>query len=401
MFLAHATARLAPRPSAAPRAADGGIVIGGEVRQAAGLGEAARLLNAGTRALGLKTWLVQAGLGVAGDRADEGLTPDDLADAAPGAPLILCVNAPQLPAALLRLPRAALRDRRIIGFWNWELPVLPKTWRPAMDLVHEIWVPSRFTADAFAAAMKPGAPAVRVVPYPVAIAPPHPAMLSRADFGLPEGAVIVLASFNLASSFARKNPLGAIAAFRAAFGDRADRVLVLKIGGTAHYAADLAAIFAATDGAANICIETKPFSSGARHALTACADIVLSLHRSEGFGLVPAEAMLLGKAVVATGWSGNLDFMDETCAALVGFRLVGADDPRGTYQVRGAMWAEPDIAEAAAHLARLADDPAERRLLGARAKGRAAEALGVSGLAHGLAALGATGTKDPRRRCAS
>jgi glycosyltransferase involved in cell wall biosynthesis len=401
MFLAHATARLAPRPSATPRAAAGGIVIGGEVRQASGLGEAARLLHAGACALGVRTWLVQAGLGVSGDRAEEGPTPAGLADTAPAAPLILCVNAPQLPAALLRLPRSALRGRRIIGFWNWELPVLPKTWRPAMDLVHEIWVPSRFTAGAFGAALQRGGTPVRVVPYPVSIAPPNPAMLSRADFGLPDEAVIVLTSFNLASSFVRKNPLGAIAAFRAAFGERPDRVLVLKIGGTAHYAADLAAIVTATGGAANIRIETAPMASDVRHALTACSDIVLSLHRSEGFGLVPAEAMLLGKAVVATGWSGNLDYMDETSAALVGFGLVPVDDPRGTYQVRGAVWAEPDIEEAAAHLARLADDPAERRALGARAKARAEAALGVGGLADALATIGVTATMGSEHRCAS
>ena len=70
---------------------------------------------------------------------------------------------------------------------------------------------------------------------------------------------------------------------------------------------------------------------------------MLSLHRSEGFGLVPAEAMLLGRAVVATGWSGNMDFMDADSAALVGYRLVPARDPRGVFEAPGADWAEPDL----------------------------------------------------------
>ena len=60
--------------------------------------------------------------------------------------------------------------------------------------------------------------------------------------------------------------------------------------------------------APNIRIETHTLAPEDRHALTACADIVLSLHRGEGFGLVMAEAMLLGKPVVATGWSGNTDY---------------------------------------------------------------------------------------------
>ncbi len=367
-----------------------GVVVGGEVTQASGLGEGARILHASIAALGVPSWLIEAGMPVPGARPDEPAPAQDLSMAPPGAPLILCVNAPLLPAALLRLTRARLRGRLVIGFWNWELPVMPPSWRAAGGLVHEIWVPSRFTADAIAA-LPPRADGKppRVVPYPLALCPPVPAAMDRAAFGLPGDAMIVLASFNLASSFARKNPLGAIAAFRAAFGDRADRVLVLKIGKPAHYPADLARIREAAGGAANIRIETRSFPSAERHALTACADIVLSLHRAEGFGLVAAEAMLLGRPVVATGWSGNLEFMDDSSAALVGYRLVPAADPRGVYAVRGAVWAEPDIAEAAARLRDLADDAAARDALGARGQAMARARLGAAPLADALRAIGA------------
>jgi glycosyltransferase involved in cell wall biosynthesis len=218
--------------------------------------------------------------------------------------------------------------------------------------------------------------------------------MDRAAFGLPERAVIVLASFSLASSFARKNPLGAIAAFRAAFGDRPDRLLLLKIGKPEHYPDDLAAIRHAAAGAANIRVETRRFGDAERHALTACADIVLSLHRAEGFGLVPAEAMLLGKPVVATGWSGNMDFMNADSAALVDYRLVAAADPRGVYAVRGAMWAEPDPGAAAALLVELADDPARRAALGARGQAMAQARLGTARLAAALAAIGLRAAGD-------
>jgi glycosyltransferase involved in cell wall biosynthesis len=204
---------------------------------------------------------------------------------------------------------------------------------------------------------------------------------------LPDGAVVILVSFNLASSMARKNPMAAIAAFRAAFGDRPDRILLMKVGHPHHFPTEFAKLAAAATGP-NIRLETWNLSTADNHALIAAADIVLSLHRSEGFGLVPAEAMLLGKPVIATAWSGNIDFMDADSAALVGYRLVPARDPRGTYDIADAVWAEPDVAEAVAHLQRLADDAAARRELGARARLAAHARLGSEPLAAAVRALG-------------
>jgi glycosyltransferase involved in cell wall biosynthesis len=303
----------------------------------------------------------------------------------PGAPLLIHVNAPYLPLALLKLPRRLLGERRVIGYWAWELPVMPPEWRTGVPFVHEAWILSRFTAEA-AEPLLPGR--VRVVPPPLAAAPPQPARLGRADFGLPPDAVVVLASFNLASSFARKNPLGAIAAFRAAFGDRPDRVLVLKVGNPADFADEFALIERTVRGAANIRLETRTLPAADSHALTAAADIVLSLHRSEGFGLVPAEAMLLGRPVIATGWSGNMDFMTPEDSALVGYRLVPAADPREVFEAPGAVWAEPDLGEAASALRQLADNPDARTALGAAAREAATRRLGLGPLREGLAGLG-------------
>jgi glycosyltransferase involved in cell wall biosynthesis len=306
-------------------------------------------------------------------------------------PLLLHVNAPQLPAALLRLPRQLARGRMVIGHWAWELPVLPETWRPGFGFVHEIWAPSRFTATALGAMMAT-LPAgrrcpIRVVPYPVATTSPAPAMLGRRDFGWPDAAVVVVVCFSLASSFERKNPLGAILAFRRAFGDRTDRLLVLKLSHVGHYPTDMARLRQAVAGAANIRLDDRTLPRADTHALLAAADIVMSLHRSEGFGLVPAEAMLLGRPVIATNWSGNTDFMTEDSAALVNAQLVPADDPRGVFTAPGAVWAEPDAAGAVAHLVRLANDSAERRALGARGRDMARARLGTAGLAEALAGL--------------
>jgi glycosyltransferase involved in cell wall biosynthesis len=299
--------------------------------------------------------------------------------------LVLHVNSPVLPAALLRLPRGFLRGRRVIGYWAWELPVAPDGWRVGVPFVHEVWTPSQFSAAALER-LAPGR--VRVVPHPVAAVPPMPSSLGRGDFGLPEQAVIVLVSFSLASSYVRKNPLAAIAAFRAAFGDRADRVLVLKIVHAEHAPEDMAALRAAASGAGNIRFETRLFASADSHALTRCADIVLSLHRSEGFGLVPAEAMVLGRAVVATDFSGTTDFLDSSCGIPVPYRLVPARDPRGVFEAPGALWAEADISAAAQALRALADDADLRGRLGQAAQATAAVRIGAAALADAVRALG-------------
>ena len=150
----------------------------------------------------------------------------------------------------------------------------------------------------------------------------------------------------------------------------------------------MAVLRAAAAGVTNIRFETRTLPVADNHALIACADIVMSLHRSEGFGLVLAEAMLLGRATIATNWSGNVDFMDATVAGMVPYRLIPAVDPRGVFQAPGAVWADADIGVAAAHLTRLADDPALRAALGGAARLMAEQRLGTAPLAAALRGIG-------------
>ena len=374
---------LAPVPDRPAPPAAHGVAVGGELSRPSGLGEGARLMRHALDRLDMPNWGLDFGDSLPGGAPT---LPKDTPP--PGAPLVVHINPLSMPRAFMQLRNDELRGRRVIGYWAWELPVVPKSWASGLRYVHEIWVPSQFTADALAPLARSGGVPLRVVPPPVAIAPPRPSPRDRAGFGLPDDAVVVLCAFNLASSMERKNPLAAIAAFRQAFGNRADRLLVMKIGHIAHFPDDYALIRAAAAGIANIRFETGDVSQADSHAMTACADIVLSLHRSEGFGLVPAEAMLLGRPVVATGWSGNMEFMDGQSAALVGYRLVPATDPRGVLQAPGAQWAEPDVAEAAEYLRRLADDPAARAALGERGRQAATARLGVAPLAAALDALG-------------
>lgn len=380
--LARVTGWLAPKPSPQVGPPAKGIVIAGELTRASGVGETARVMAAAAQRMGMPVWTID--LPPPLDRRPEVAVAASAAKTAsippPGVPLVLHVNAPLLPLALLRLPAAVTRNRPIIGYWAWEMSQVPQEWRPALACVSEIWVPSCFTA----AALEPLLPGrVHVVPPALALVPPVASSLGRAAFNLPDEAVVVLMSFNLASSFARKNPFAAIAAFHGAFGDRIDRILVLKVGHPEHAPTDFAWLERMAQ-APNIRIDTRTLSPSDRHALTACADIVLSLHRGEGFGLVLAEAMLLGKPVIATGWSGNMDFMDATNAALVNYRLVPARDDRSVYQ---GLWAEPDVTEAAALLLMFANNPALRREVGERARISTLKRMNGCELPAALAAL--------------
>jgi len=374
-------AMLAPKIDPGLPPVRAGLAVVGEISRYSGLGEAARLFLRGLEYLHIANWSMD----ISGHlpAASGGTAVGPCAEPPPGVPLLFHVNAPMLPLVMLRLPRRLPRGRRVIGYWLWELPRVPPSWRRGTRFVHEVWVPSPFIA----AAIEPLLPGrVHVVPFPLAIAASEPLDLGRLAFGLPADAVIVLVSMNLASSLARKNPLGAIEAFRAAFGERPDRILVLKIANPDHHPADFALIATAAGGAPNIRIDTQLYPAGVAHALTATVDIVLSLHHSEGFGLVPAEAMLLGKPVVATGWSGNMTYMDANSAALVDFRLVEAKDPRQVYY--GSNWAEPDLESAIFQLRQLADDAAERTALGLRGKQYALDRLGAGPLAAAVARLG-------------
>jgi glycosyltransferase involved in cell wall biosynthesis len=229
-----------------------------------------------------------------------------------------------------------------------------------LRFAHEIWVPSRFTAAAVA---RHTSLPVRVVPHPV----PPVAGATAATGG---GRLTVLVAFDMRSGFLRKNPLAAIAAFRQAYGDDPGTRLIVKVSQAAAYPPGWQALQTAVAGAGNIELTDRLLDATAMAALLDAADIVLSLHRAEGFGLVLAEAMQRGKAVVATGWSGNADFLTVENSCPVAYTLVPARDPQGSYDYPDQQWADPDVADAARQLCALRDAGLRSRL-GAKALGDA------------------------------
>jgi glycosyltransferase involved in cell wall biosynthesis len=345
------------RAARAPHGADGAagpIKVVGYFAGSHGIAASARLAARAFEALGIPVERL--------DVTDAKLDWDGrLAAPVSAGAWIFHLNPPELLAALACLGPKHLVGPRY-GYWAWELPRAPGLWLKDAALVDEVWAPSRYTADALAGAAAP----VRVVPHPLFIedyanVTPAP---RRAAF---QGVSI----FDFNSSLARKNPLGAIAAWTQAFGGAADCELTLKTQNGSLFPQALAALRAAAPPSVRIVDEVWPYDQV--KALIAGADVLVSLHRAEGFGLTPAEAMALGTPVLATAFSGVLDFMDESCALLVPSRPTPVDDPQGVY--RGQSWAEPDVSAAAEALVRLRADPHLGRRLSEAARARVAAKL--------------------------
>jgi glycosyltransferase involved in cell wall biosynthesis len=235
---------------------------------------------------------------------------------------------------------------------------MPSDWRHGAPFVHEIWAPSVFTANAVCAIA--GDRPVRVIPYAVALRklPITPRVAGAKHF------FTALLIFNMASSFARKNPLASIAAFRKAFGDDQSTRLIVKISNGNQFPSGMDSIKEAVSGASNIVLVDRTMTPREIDDLYRESDVVISLHRSEGFGLTLAEAMLRGVPVIATDWSGSVDFLHVDNSLTVPYRLVFAVDPQGTYHYPGIMWAEANVDAAAAALQRLRREPEFARYLG-------------------------------------
>jgi glycosyltransferase involved in cell wall biosynthesis len=337
---------LAPRLSMPEPSGAGSLTVAGYFAATTGLGEGARRMLHAMRAQGLAP--ITADLTFAHRQGPPGqpfIIPEG-----PGT-IILHVNGPMLPWALWEVGRHAIKYKRVIAYWAWELPKLPRDWERGLRACHRIWAPSRFCADTFS---RPDGPPVTVVPHPVPA--PMLSALQRSDFGFPPNAFIGLAVFDAASSLARKNPLAAIAAHQRAFGADPSKLLVLKTHNVARAGKAWAEVVAAAAEAGNVRILAEDLPKPDLAALMLMSDVFISLHRAEGFGLSIAEAMALGKPVIATGWSGNMDFLCGPGAFAVPWHPTPAFDPQSTYDFPEMLWAEPDIAAAAAQLCHIATD---------------------------------------------
>ncbi len=264
---------------------------------------------------------------------------------------ILHMNPPEMRFMGEMLGRRGRRGRIAIGVWHWELPRLPDDWRPFLRDVQELWAPSRFIERMLRDA---GAREVVFMPHGIPIPVGDP--LPRRDAGLREGDYVFFFMFDVASYQERKNPEDAIAAFQRAFRPDSPVTLLVKLNNVGFAPEKARSLETRAAGWPNIRFETRILGREQVAALMMSCDCFVSLHRSEGFGLGPAEALAAGKPVIATDWSSTTDFVRPEHACPVGCRLVPVGRDIGPYEA-WQQWAQPDVDEAADWMRRLAARP--------------------------------------------
>lgn len=284
--------------------------------------------------------------------------------------------ADQLPVLHEWHPELFEATERMIAYCFWEMSHLSEAGVRGLEFVDEVWVATDFVRDAFE---RVGTVPVRRIPLP--IAEPIPSSRPKSSFEPftdSDDRLVFGVTFDHFSVLERKNPIGAIDAFTRAFAldgtndgldDDGPLLVVKTLNADAHPEAHRRLLAAAAERR-DIRIWDAHLTRADQFAFLSHLDVLVSLHRGEGFGAHLAEAMWLGVPCIATGYSGNLDFMDDGCARLVEHSMIDVADG-GTIYPSGTQWADPDLDDAAAAMVEMVDD-SRRHALGAAARARMA-----------------------------
>lgn len=253
----------------------------------------------------------------------------------------------------------------------WELTQLPRSWMPVIGGMDVVLAPTKFIQDSI----------LRACPEALCLHYPQAPLISadiepdRTRWRLPEDALVFLVGLDANSDVDRKNPWAAVEAFRQAFPHPGNEYLIIKMNPSSitlsSFSEMVDRVHALVDAHPNIRLidEALPYSDVLR--LYASCDLLVSMHRSEGLGLNLMECMTLGKVVIGTAYSGNMDYMTEDNSCLVDYELIDVVSSHPAYNspiVAGVQqWADPSISQCADHMMRLAGDPKLRQTLGARA----------------------------------
>lgn len=327
-----------------------GVNLIGDIRADTGLGQSMRYVSGILDASGtdnlIYNYYVPPGVSMT-DTSCDGKIEDEIRYNVN----VFHINANELPVGFMNLGREMWDNHYNIGHWVWELEEFPEEWIPSFNLVDEIWTPTDFVRKTL---QKYTDKPVYTLPFPVKAK--KDASMDRAYFGLPEDKFLFMMMFDVGSGMARKNPHAVIESFKKAFDKNNDEVaLVIKLTKSDKSAKDIEYIKGLLDGYDNIVFICENLSRVEVDSLIACTDVYVSLHRAEGFGLVMAEAMMVGTPVIATNWSGNTEFMNEDSACMVDYRLVELEKNAPPFK-KGYHWAEADTDQAAGYMKRLVED---------------------------------------------
>lgn len=268
---------------------------------------------------------------------------------------LILANADQIENVIRLYPDGHFDGYYNIAEWAWELASFRPDWFGVFSAIDEVWAYSSFAVDAISA----NAPIpVRKMSLPI-IAEAASCTDARERFGIPQDKFVFLTVFDVGSTTARKNPMAVVKAFCEGFGDDREAFLIVKFHATQNYGPDLLReLTEAVSGLSNAVVMSDCLSEVDMDLLRAASDCLVSAHRSEGFGLNLGEFMALGKAVVATNYSGNVDFFSEDVGYPIDYRLLEIDEQVGPY-LPGYVWAEPDSASLVKQM-RLAFDDRKR-----------------------------------------
>jgi glycosyltransferase involved in cell wall biosynthesis len=334
-----------------PEAARADITVIGYFTATSGVGEVGRQTVKTLSTVGLSVDAYDVAIGLTDDRRMDANFDSDPADEVSGRIQIFNINADQLPHVMRHVQPRSRHDAYRIAIPFWELAEFPAAWFPSFDDIDEIWAPSRFIQTAlFRKINRP------VVHMPVALPFSAPAGFNRAYFSLPESSFLFFFAFDFLSFQERKNPRAAYRAFRRAFPDKrnGDVGLVVKALNGQHLTGDLAALREELADDPGVIFIDKSLTRSEMLGLIDQSDCVVSLHRSEGLGLLVAEAMMLEKPVIATDYSGTTDILTPSTGFPVDYRLIPVGE--GQYPFAAGKWADPDEAHAAWQMRRVLDD---------------------------------------------
>jgi glycosyltransferase involved in cell wall biosynthesis len=326
-----------------------------------GLGESLRALAAACALDGIPFVVRDVDMRIQTRQADRSVAPH-IAEELRHRCSLYCLNPDMMKPVRALMAAASAAGGYAVGYWYWELEYLPREWNDTVERVDEIWVATEFVAETMRrSTTKP------VVKIPPPIEVKLSRLYQRAEFGLPDGRFLFLFSFDFNSFPDRKNPQGTVTAFKRAFGaGRRDVGLVIKSINGANLPATLRALQDFVDGDDRIVIMDDFLSRDQVSGLESVVDAFVSLHRAEGLGLGLAESMHLGKPVIGTAYSGNLEFMDGENSCLVPYELVSVRKGEYLYDDARFRWAEPDLEQAAYYMRRLADDAEFRNRIAQR-----------------------------------
>lgn len=373
------------RPTVSPAASGPGVNVLGHFRYPSGLQEAAAGLVAALSHVGVATSC----------RDIPVLFPSDWSDRNRYRG-VECFDTTITVAAANTFPDQFYPDAGLhrrpgvyrIANWYWELEEVPVEWVTKLGWADEVWAPTRFVAEAFRKVVR--VPVVEMLP---GVELPRFEALPKSYFGMNENRFAFLFTFDMHSTAARKNPLGVVEAFRRAFRPGDGVELFIKVSRGTSFPDDLAALRTAAESVGATVIDRVMPRSEVLGLMNA-ADCFVSLHRSEGLGLGMIESMLLGKPVIGTAYSGNLDFMTASNSFLV--RAGRTPVTAQTYAYpKGCVWGDPDLDHAAELMLRVHENRVESRTVGARARREMGELLSFESygrrMASRLRAIGRAG----------